>query len=186
MPAMARIAYLSLRVGELAFAATVAGLIGQYLHQVDEANGHPGKRFVYTEVIAGLSILLALIWLLPFTAGFIHYPVDFVMFILWIVAFGLLVNVSAQQELYAPSNSTPETNLFCVQFIGPLHCGSIWAWGDITDKGTCQKWKASVAFSFLSAVFWLASAILGIYVIHRARRGTVAARDDGALGTHGT
>ncbi|KAI9852642.1 MAG: hypothetical protein M1824_001839 [Vezdaea acicularis] len=163
MPAMARIAYLSLRVGELAFAATVAGLIGQYLHQVDEANGHPGKRFVYTEVIAGLSILLALIWLLPFTAGFIHYPVDFVMFILWIVAFGLLVN-----------------------FIGPLHCGSIWAWGDITDKGTCQKWKASVAFSFLSAVFWLASAILGIYVIHRARRGTVAARDDGALGTHGT
>src|SRR4051794_13790657 len=41
-----------------------------------------------------------------------------------------------------------------------MHCGSIWHWGDITENGTCQRWKADVAFSFLSFIFWLASAII--------------------------
>jgi hypothetical protein len=52
------------------------------------------KRFIYTEVIAALSILLALFWLIPFSGGFIHWPVDVLLSIGWFVAFGLLVNVS--------------------------------------------------------------------------------------------
>lgn len=67
---------------------------------------------------------------------------DFVLFVLWIVAFGLLVN-----------------------FIGPLHCGSIWAWGNITQKGTCERWKAAVAFCFLSAIFWLVSALVVCFAL---------------------
>lgn len=82
-------------------------------------------------------MLFALIWLIPFSATMIHYIIDLILFILWMVAFGLLVN-----------------------FIGPLRCGSIWRWGDITEKGTCERWKAAVAFTFLSAMFWLASALI--------------------------
>lgn len=92
-------------------------------------------------------MLLALIWLIPFKSGFVHHTADLVLFVLWIIAFGLLVN-----------------------FIGPLHCGSIWAWGNITEKGTCQKWKAAVAFSFLSAIFWLFSALVGMWFVHQTTR----------------
>jgi hypothetical protein len=85
-----------LRIGELAFAAVVAGLTGDYLHSVnDESNSDWSKaRFIYTEVVAAFSILLAIIWLFPFSGTFIHWPIDFLISIAWFVAFGLLVNVS--------------------------------------------------------------------------------------------
>ncbi|KAI9812761.1 MAG: hypothetical protein M1827_004517 [Pycnora praestabilis] len=161
MPVISRFVSIGLRIGELIFAATVAGLIGHYLHAFDKAKyAWPQKRFVYTEVVAGLSMLLALIWLVPLAGGFIHWPVDLVLFVLWMTAFGLLVN-----------------------FIGPLHCGSVWAWGNITEKGTCERWKAAVALSFLSAIFWLVSALVGIWFIHRTRRNTTV-ETDGANTTY--
>jgi hypothetical protein len=55
--------------------------------------------------------------------------------------------------------------------------GSIWAWGNITDRGTCERWKAAVAFSFLSGIFWLASTLLGLWFVHKARRGQPVAVD---------
>jgi hypothetical protein len=137
-----------LRIGELAFAAVVAGLTGSYLHSIQNVSAFNKWRFIFTEVIAALSMLLALLWLLPFTATYIHWPIDFLLFALWMIAFGLLV-----------------------QFIGPLDCGSVFYWGDITQQGTCQRWKADVAFAFLSAIFWLASALLGLWFLHRHRKG---------------
>jgi len=144
-----------LRIGELAFAAVVAGLTGEYLHSVqNESNSDFSKaRFIYTEVVAAVSILLALLWLLPFTGSFIHWPIDFLLFAAWIIAFGLMVD-----------------------FIGPLDCGSVFYWGDITQQGTCQKWKADVAFAFLSAIFWLASGILGLWYLRRVRGPAVVGR----------
>lgn len=39
----------------------------------------------------------------------------------------------------------------------------IFNWSDMSFDGTatCSQWKATVAFAFLSAICWLASAILG-------------------------
>jgi hypothetical protein len=122
-------------------------------------------------------MLLALLWLLPFSGSFIHWPVDLFLSILWFVAFGLLVAVSFPLPYYLFERTLPLT--LNLQFIGPLHCGSVFDWSDITHKGTCQKWKADVAFCFLSAVFWLASAALGLWVARRARRGRVAVAGDG-------
>jgi hypothetical protein len=34
-----------------------------------------------------------------------------------------------------------------------------------------------VAFTFLSAIFWLASGLLGVYFIYRHRRGRAVAGD---------
>jgi len=138
---------LALRIGELAFSATVAGLTGEYLHAAKHQSAWSKKRFIYTEVVAAIGILFSLLFLLPFAASFIHWPIDFVLFILFMVAFGLLAN-----------------------FIGPMNCGSIWHWGNITDKGTCNKFKADLAFCFLASIFFLASALLGIYVVHKRRR----------------
>ena len=93
-------------VAQLAFAAIVAGLTGQYLHSVSgsETTWDQG-RFIYTEVVAGLSIILAIIWLFPFSGSFIHYPADFFISVMWFVAFGLLVNVSSDTLSTSPVSS---------------------------------------------------------------------------------
>jgi len=137
-----------LRLAELAFAAVVAGLTGRYLHALEGVSSWHLGRFIYTEVVAGLSILFAIIWLFPFSGSFIHWPADFIFSVMWFAVFGLLVD-----------------------WLNGA-CGYVFYWGDISlDNGvnSCSEWKANVAFAFLSAICWLASAILGIYWVRRHR-----------------
>lgn len=89
---IAEIFSMILRLAELAFAAIVAGLNGDYLHSAHGASSWSLGRFIYTEVVAGLAILLAIIWLFPFSSSFIHWPADFIMSVCWFVSFGLLVD----------------------------------------------------------------------------------------------
>ncbi len=81
-----------LRLAEMAFAAIVAGINGHYLHTLHNADSKPLWRFIYTEVVAGISILLAIVWLIPFSGSFIHWPADFIISVTWFVAFGVLVD----------------------------------------------------------------------------------------------
>jgi len=142
-----------LRLAELVFAAIVAGVTGAYLHSVQNSSTWDQGRFIYTEVVAGLSIILSIVWLFPFSGSFVHYPADFLISIMWFVAFGLLVNWL---------NGS---------------CGYIFDWADVGFQGanSCPAWKADIAFMFLSAICWLVSAIIGIYWVHRHRRTTTAA-----------
>ncbi|KAL2196584.1 membrane-associating domain-containing protein [Corynascus similis CBS 632.67] len=134
-----------LRLAELAFAAIVAGLNGDYLNSVHDADSWQLGRQIYTEVVAGVSILFAIVWLFPFSGSFIHWPADFIISVAWFVAFGLLVD-------WLDGN-----------------CGDVFDWDGISFRGTasCSQWKATIAFAFLSAICWLASAILGIYWVRR-------------------
>ncbi|KAL2261456.1 hypothetical protein VTK26DRAFT_4147 [Humicola hyalothermophila] len=142
---IAGIASIILRLGELAFAAIVAGLNGDYLHATRGARSWDLGRFIYAEVVAGLSILFAVIWLFPFSSSFIHWPADLFFSICWFVAFGLLVD-------WLDGG-----------------CGHVFDWEDISfhQTASCAQWKATIAFAFLSAVFWLASAMLGIFWVRR-------------------
>lgn len=134
-----------LRLAELAFAAIVAGLTGNYLYAVSNTSTWDQGRFIYTVVVAGLSILLSIIWLFPFSGSFIHWPADFLISIMWFVSFGLIVN-----------------------FMNGA-CGYIFDWSGISFNGvdTCATFKADAAFIFLSAIVWLVSGIIGIYWVHR-------------------
>lgn len=46
---------------------------------------------IYTEVVAGLGILFALLLLIPFTFAINMFPLDFLMFILWVSLLRVLV-----------------------------------------------------------------------------------------------
>ncbi|KAK5987172.1 hypothetical protein PT974_11290 [Cladobotryum mycophilum] len=152
--ALARVVSLILRAAELVFAAIVAGVTGDYLHKFHHASSWSLGRFIYTEVIAALSIFLALIWLIPFAWSLVHWPVDIVISICWWVAFGLLVNWSHGS------------------------CGRTFDWGNVSPWGNfCGRFKANEAFAFLSAVLWLVSALVGIFWVSRHERRT---RVDGA------
>jgi hypothetical protein len=121
MPVLSRLVSMVLRFAELVCASVVAGIIGSYLDSYDDANTWPEKRFIYTETIAGLSILLSLIWLLPFTGGFLHWPIDLIISAAWFAAFGLLVNA-----------------------LGRNGCGGgAFSWGGITQGGVCNRWRVS-------------------------------------------
>lgn len=104
--AILQLAGTVLRAAELAFAAIVAGINGSYLHDMDRPglkDSWPLARFIYAEVVAALSIFFALIWLLPWSGAFAHYPFDFFVSVLWFVVFGLLVNVSLLLLLFCQS-----------------------------------------------------------------------------------
>lgn len=149
MPVISRLLSVVLRVAELACAAVVAGIVGYYLHiwHKDHLSAWDMGRWIYTEVIAGLSLLLALIWLIPFAHTFFVWPIEIIISLCWFAAFGLLVDI-----------------------LNDINCGGAFAWGYIGDNDLCGRYKAAEAFSFLSAIFWLVSGILGIYFVWRVDR----------------
>ncbi|CAN8105786.1 unnamed protein product [Discula destructiva] len=128
-----------LRIAELVFAAVVAGITGHYLHLQKGQSSWQLGRFIYTEVVAGLSILLSILWLLPFAGSFIHWPIDLVLSIAWFAAFGLIVS-----------------------WLGGS-CGNTFDWSNLGLRGSnCGTWKTDEAFAFLAAICWLVSALLGL------------------------
>jgi len=140
-----------LRFGQFVSAAVVLGLVAHFLHQRDKYGVGPLGRSIYTVVIASLSILFSLVWLVPTTASMLNYPFDLLLSAAWFAAFGVLVN-----------------------WVDRINCGRIWYWGDISFRSNnCGQWKAAQAFSFISAVFWFASFVLGVIVYHKLTRGTV-------------
>jgi hypothetical protein len=52
----------------------VAGIIGWFLHRFGDLDIWPEARWIYTEVVAGISILFGIIWLIPFSSGFFTWP----------------------------------------------------------------------------------------------------------------
>ncbi|KAJ9613145.1 hypothetical protein H2200_003086 [Cladophialophora chaetospira] len=155
MPVISRIVSMGLRACELGFAGVIAGIVGSQLHDHRSGDGMPLARFIYIEIVAGISLLLALLWLLPFAAGFAHWPVDIFLSFAWFAAFGLLV-----------------------EWIGGSTCsGDTFSWSQIGIHSFCGRYRASEAFSFLSAIFWLLSALVGLWFIHREgrKRTTVVA-----------
>ncbi|KAE8152016.1 marvel domain-containing protein [Aspergillus avenaceus] len=152
MPVVSRLVSIVLRVVEIICGAIVAGIIGHYLASFTSIDPWPQARWIYTEVVAGLSIILGLIWLIPFSFGFFSWPFDTVISLAWFAAFGILVDA-----------------------IHKFNCGSIWGWGNITHNDSCGRWKAAEAFSFISACVWLASALVGIWFTFRVR-GTTSDR----------
>lgn len=101
MAALDRIVSMILRAAQIGFAVIVAAIVGAHLHRAD-SNAWSLARFIYTEVVAGISIFLGLIWLLPFSSALSHWPVDIFVSALWWVAFGLLVNASLAPDAPLP------------------------------------------------------------------------------------
>ncbi|KAG5291869.1 integral membrane protein [Histoplasma ohiense] len=153
MPIFSRLISVILRIGEIGCAAVVAGIIGHDLARFDDADSFPNGRWIYTIIVAGISILLGIIWLIPFSQSFTLWIGDLLLSFAWFAAFGVLVDV-----------------------LKKMNCGRTFDWGHITDGGVCSRWKAVEAFSFVSAILWLVSTIVGVWFTHRTRdRHPVAA-----------
>ncbi|KAF2109212.1 integral membrane protein [Lophiotrema nucula] len=149
---ISRTVSIILRFGEFVSAAVVLGLAAHFLNQYDNYRVGPLGREVYTIIIAALSVIFSVVWLIPTTASMLHYPADLFLSAAWFAAFGVLVN-----------------------WIEKVNCGGIFSWGIISVRHNsyCGQWKAAEAFSFISACFWFASFLLGVFVYHKLSRDPV-------------
>jgi len=94
MGTTSKVCSLFLRFFELACSAIVTGLVSRFFALVHSGRGSHNSRLIYTLVIAVLGIVLSLVLMPPLRYSFMMWPVDIAMFIMWIVAFGLDVDVS--------------------------------------------------------------------------------------------
>lgn len=156
MPALSRAIAIALRFAQFVSSTIVLGLTAYFLHKYDESHIGPFSRLVYVVVVAALSTWISLLWMVLPTATSVHFVSDLIFCASWFAAFGLL------QDYYDDQ----------------IECGSTWKWGDIdVTNNYCGQWNAAQAFSFLAAVFWFVSFIVGILAWSNAR-ATVAT--DGA------
>jgi len=162
---LSRVISLALRFAEFVCAAVVLGIDAHFLNIHHKYHTGSLGREIYVIVIAVLAIILALVWMLPTRSAMLHVPADIIIGLAWFAAFGVLVN-----------------------YIKSQNCGGFFTWGNITHGSECDKWQAAEAFSFLSAIFWMASAIVGLWVYHKVeRRGGVghAGHNRGGVGHAG-
>lgn len=89
------------RAIELTSASVVAGLVGTYLYYLSDAGVEANGRIVYSVAIAGISIFFSIVFMPPLKYSFYGFPLDFALFICWMVAFGLLVNVCSTTSCHA-------------------------------------------------------------------------------------
>jgi hypothetical protein len=84
-----RIVSVFLRFGEFVCAGVVLGLMAHLLRKYDHTHTGPLAREIYTIVVAALSTLFALVWLIPTKRNLLHYPFDLLLSVAWFAAFGM-------------------------------------------------------------------------------------------------
>ena len=93
---------LVLRFFQFILALTVAGLYGVDLHHAHQKNGYADSKWVFAEVVAGLSAFTVLIYGIPFVKSYWAFGWDWLLFILWTGLFGVF------GKIYIPSHPTPK------------------------------------------------------------------------------
>ncbi|KAF2729488.1 hypothetical protein EJ04DRAFT_580621 [Polyplosphaeria fusca] len=140
-----RLLSLILRIAQFVFSAIVLGLTAYFLHARRHHGTGPLGRTIYALVLSIISVIASLIWMIPFKSTMLGYGSDFFFSAAWFAAFGVMV-----------------------RWINRNNCGAIWNWSGITVRGNyCDQWRAAQAFSFLTAIVWFATFVLGVITYHR-------------------
>jgi hypothetical protein len=84
---------LILRFFQFILALTVCGLYGVDLHAAHQKGGYVDGKWVFAEVVGGLSAFTVLIYGLPFFKSYWAFAWDWVLFILWTALFGLFGSI---------------------------------------------------------------------------------------------
>lgn len=90
-----RAASIILRFGELVSAVIPLGILATFIHFVNDAHASTSGRIIYGLVIACISSLASIVLFIPLDFTFCAFPLDFSLFVCWIVAFGLMTDVSS-------------------------------------------------------------------------------------------
>lgn len=98
-----KITSIVFRASALVSAAIIAGILGQFLSIINDVNVSANGKIVYAMVIASLALVISIVLIVPCWFTFRAFSLDFIMFLCWMIAFGLLANVSGQPPLIMQS-----------------------------------------------------------------------------------
>jgi hypothetical protein len=82
-----------LRFGEFASAIIVLGILSRFCYHISVAQTDVDGRIIYAMVVACIGIIYSFFFCLPFKSLFLGFPFDFVLFVMWLVAYCLLQTV---------------------------------------------------------------------------------------------
>ncbi|KAH8906500.1 hypothetical protein BR93DRAFT_880370 [Coniochaeta sp. PMI_546] len=160
MGTASRVVSVVLRFGELTCSVIVLGLLGRFLSIVSDANVYADSRIIYATVVASMGVLFSILFILPFTYSFMAFPLDFVMFVLALVAFCLL-------EVLTGTNTCHSSWYW--SYWG-YYWGGFWRTPTIIVSGPsdinfagCGSWKAVLAWTFIMSIAFLISSFLVSY-----------------------
>jgi hypothetical protein len=174
-----------LRLAELASAIIVLGLLSRFCYLIGIAGADVDGRIIYTIVVACLGIMYSIFFCPPFKNMFLGFPFDFLLFVMWLVAYCLLQTVG--RSLRFPKHPTGKViyllttcNIHFLQKTGSSTCSARWYcnywgyyWGRFwrvgpigqvsIDGAGCAQWRTVLAFSFIAWFLHLLSGILVSY-----------------------
>lgn len=110
---MGFIVHTVIRFFQFVFAITILALYGQDITDQRHA-GHADGRWVFAEVVAGLSAVTALIFMVPFFKTYKAFGWDVLLFFLWVVVFGIF------GHLYIPLQPQRERSAAWIDLINML------------------------------------------------------------------
>jgi hypothetical protein len=148
-----------LRCFEFACALIVVVILGRFFYYLGDSHVHANGRLVYTMVVGGISLLYSFCFCPPFNILFMAFPVDFVLSVMWLIAFCLIITLSG-------------TNT-CTSSWFYNYWGHYWDYYERVWRGysyvrisgsACPLWRTILAFSFMAILAHLLSGLLGIYV----------------------
>jgi len=93
-----RIALWALHFIVIVFSITVAGLYGTYLHRGAEKGVPADGRWVFAVVVAILSVITNIVYIIPLPLWRYLFPWDFILFFLWVVVTGIFGNLYAKED----------------------------------------------------------------------------------------
>lgn len=100
MGTTSKILLVLLRLGELACGSIVLGIIGHFFWTTSVGGViEPDGRLVYAAVIAALTVIASLVFIVPLAFSFWAFPLDFFLFFAWLVVFCVLITVSPDYPL---------------------------------------------------------------------------------------
>ncbi|KAH6974517.1 hypothetical protein BKA56DRAFT_634398 [Ilyonectria sp. MPI-CAGE-AT-0026] len=153
-----KVASVFLRFLELSSAVIVLGLLSRFAYNLSIAGVHMDGRLVYTMVVASIGIVYSIFLCPPFDILFLSFPFDFILFIMWLVAYCLLQTKTRSHSCTAS---------WYYNYWG-YYWGHFWTVGPVGRVNIhsvgCGQWRTVLAFSFIAWVLHLISAVLGVYV----------------------
>ncbi len=100
MGTASKVVMVVLRVWQLICSAIVLGILAAFMNRLHDVHGPKDGRIVYSIVTASISTAFSIIFIAPFFYSFLAFPFDFVLFVMWLVAFCLLESVSVPSRAH--------------------------------------------------------------------------------------
>lgn len=88
-----KVGLVLLRFLEVACGAIILGILGAFCQRVRSDGAQVDGRIIYAMCVGGISIAFALLSCALLRLRFMFFPFDFVLSIMWLVAFCLLITV---------------------------------------------------------------------------------------------